>query len=1489
MVEPVQATRSEFAQRATRTFERLQPPEQIEGDPSGSPFVINPAAVAAKGNMPSPPEQVSAPPPPEPIDTSFDPQFLTDYEAGGNLRNLALTIYGEVPIAEALRLRSGGGLAEAVAQPGYFKVKPEISRLMSASGATERQIGWYLLSRGNTSRRNQFVEIYGEPVANAIEQALRKPVDTEATPKRNGILGGAAAVGSDVLDFALNDLVDTIAAGAISGATSLIQSTESLALFASGTKELKVFQDTRITPKSEAEIEFLRGLETPRTIGGKRDTRKDKYALGQALTIDLSRSDYLEFMDTFRPDETPMDNSQLVTDWERLEQEANSHIDTVTGQIGAGIVEFGTTFMVSPSFLKASKWYTQIVNGAVKGAVADNIIYDLGDESVASMLDEYNVPGNELLTLLRTEEDDGVFETRAKIMIEGMIIGGSADGLLHLLKGIRKSAKGDLKGAAEELQKAAEAELTDAQKRAKVYLEKREAAKAETEAKKAEAKVAEGKESDEAAAAVDAAEPGVSGTRTTTRIEFERDKLPDLSDADVENINLTDDFINRGTESGIDSSFLTRIFGENWVDGMLEDAAENLELFQARLFKSIEAINNPVAFDELRAGAAYVFQTVMDADGLDPSQFNKIVRSDPADWSTSDSVNVLAAGMFQQAFTYELQRVVKQIVEFGPATTEASAKQLADLQKRADALKGQLEILAVGKAKMGRNNALALLAFKAEKKATSQRDREIAHARWAKARNLIDAKEEARLIDMALSRAADAKAKAAVARTSARMRKSPIEKFLIWTNANLLANFDTQSLMLISNILRTVNIPLIRFVEGAIDITMSAPRSLASVMTGQGLTTQSKQGLQKLAQSAFYLSATARAMPKAFASGWRFWKTGLSEFNKRTMFDEEGTFAGKSLAEVRSEPAVGGDKPSLQNKAVKAAEHLYRFMGAIDEGFKEIIMTADMQVRARAGEYGEELQAISKVGLPTDAQLREYLSGDTKSDFIDQQRVAKGGRVLDKSSIDLALTSLFQQEAVDGTLNANLNRMFGRQPARTLEEAAKNRTASAIARLLLMRFVSTPLNVMEERFATYLAPLLLANASGVRGLGSEATLKFLAGKFLTDLKSTDPRVASRARAAIVLNSIFFTTGLMQGYALYDSGEEPVVDVELDPKHPQYGKLRIDRGNGYRYVNVMDMEMPYANAYLFGRMAMHIGRRNADPKEALEFSDGMGMLSALFINQTLEKSSLKNITDTISAIVDDKQKGLGRVLVSQVSTAVPLNRLVRSMLMFGNQGEFDGKPTSFLKVMAKQVPVLKPLIGGIMNSERNALGELTPSNSRGLNPFVSRFFKTDDVLEEMARISLSTGVRFDRAVMQTGDVPLHEWETYPGSNQSVFDLMQQAISDGDVKINGRTLREELALQVSAPSYQEVKTEWASIIDQRGYDQQGRKRIVVGGDDVKHPGIKLFRTVLRNYRKEALAHIMRSDKYLPQETKEALIASINFRSGFTIEDINLEDNE
>ena len=78
------------------------------------------------------------------------------------------------------------------------------------------------------------------------------------------------------------------------------------------------------------------------------------------------------------------------------------------------------------------------------------------------------------------------------------------------------------------------------------------------------------------------------------------------------------------------------------------------------------------------------------------------------------------------------------------------------------------------------------------------------------------------------------------------------------------------------------------------------------------------------------------------------------------MFDDKGYYANKTLAEVRKSKA----EDSLDH-GMKAAEHVYRFMGAVDEMFKEIVISSEMathakcwHLRRRADEAGAAGQGL---------------------------------------------------------------------------------------------------------------------------------------------------------------------------------------------------------------------------------------------------------------------------------------------------------------------------------------------------------------------------------------------------------------------------------------------------------------------------------------------------------------------------------------------------
>ena len=114
------------------------------------------------------------------------------------------------------------------------------------------------------------------------------------------------------------------------------------------------------------------------------------------------------------------------------------------------------------------------------------------------------------------------------------------------------------------------------------------------------------------------------------------------------------------------------------------------------------------------------------------------------------------------------------------------------------------------------------------------------------------------------------------------------------------------------------------------------------------------------------------------------------------------------------------------------------------------------------------------------------------------------------------------------------------QPQASLNQGIKKimmgRTTHAMMmRLLFMRFVTTPLNVMEERMATASgSPFLLV--AGKDNNVTDPCFMVTAGKVAIatcrrrwTMASPDMRIRSRTRAILAANSIFTTMGIMSAY------------------------------------------------------------------------------------------------------------------------------------------------------------------------------------------------------------------------------------------------------------------------------------------------------------------------------------------------------------------------
>ena len=85
-----------------------------------------------------------------------------------------------------------------------------------------------------------------------------------------------------------------------------------------------------------------------------------------------------------------------------------------------------------------------------------------------------------------------------------------------------------------------------------------------------------------------------------------------------------------------------------------------------------------------------------------------------------------------------------------------------------------------------------------------------------------------------------------------------------------------------------------------------------------------------------------------------------------------------------------------------------------------------------------------------------------------------------------------------------------------------------------------------------------------------------------------------------------------------------VSLTLIPKSRTYGQHPYPHGTPTvrkGIINTLDMEVPFLNAFVFARMAAEHVKHAQDIEQATEYLDTVGAITAMYLNQTLEKSSL----------------------------------------------------------------------------------------------------------------------------------------------------------------------------------------------------------------------------------------------------------------------------
>ncbi len=167
-------------------------------------------------------------------------------------------------------------------------------------------------------------------------------------------------------------------------------------------------------------------------VGGARDAAQETINFGYDA-VDAA-SNLID--ENAIPDKKP--------DWMEL---PNIETETLAGEITRDVSQFVVGFVGAGKFLKAAKVlqggarWTGLARGAAQGAMADGIAMTPSDERLSNLVEDHPWLQNPISEYLAAGPEDTEAEGRFKNTLEGLALGGLAEGLLHGLKAMKYGAK----------------------------------------------------------------------------------------------------------------------------------------------------------------------------------------------------------------------------------------------------------------------------------------------------------------------------------------------------------------------------------------------------------------------------------------------------------------------------------------------------------------------------------------------------------------------------------------------------------------------------------------------------------------------------------------------------------------------------------------------------------------------------------------------------------------------------------------------------------------------------------------------------------------------------------------------------------------------------------------------------------------------------------------------------------------------------------------
>lgn len=971
--------------------------------------------------------------------------------------------YGEV--TKAIQADMGDDInPDALAV--YYRAKSTENRVLLQSlenqygAATVGRFDTYFDSIAGTD------EISSQAIADPLADKGSRPNDPVEFPEKEpGMLGKVGNVASSVASGAGTLVADTpdiatatVAAVGMRRATFFEKYTEKLFDATLGKREVDVAL-TGVTPEHKAWL-AERGVEVNEGDTSVRMTMSQRNKLTAEWLTDGEAQSQAEMNKLYY--------DKVVTDSE-------AKLDSTVSEMAYHMSDWGTEFALLPGPAKLGKWGMMAAN-AIRGAAANNVIYEEGDETLIMMAEEVlGIPEAEFLEILRTDDEKSPWQNRLAVSIEGMGLDMAADSIFAVVGAMRKVNRGgDASEAVAEANEVISRNIKEATE-ARQFTENEinTAKKAATEVDIPSPAPAE-----VPTTAADLLAPKVS---KVSSVQIKADQMLDtLIEVDL------DDF----TDANIESLSGIRKFSgwSNWDDVAGARIAINEHLTglfdQARKGQTIESMivkTEKIRQKQLKEGAPDWAKMVVTDEATAKAYVNNMI----VEKTISGQINKIADWVNNGRRAAELPDFLKHL-------------EFADPPLRKKAVAAYTSALFEAATVVGKRNQTQI----------SEHARALATQRWIKAGALKEAEDELDAwllaqqksgkvdfedLDIGLKRMVEhadgsiSKVRQMVAHVAegAADKASVLVRF---RNANMLGNHKTMAINAIAEAIGQTEAAIIsRIYQGIVATAKGKPLA----------------GAARIALGATFGVRQFSQLGKSIGNASKLFAEGIGEVSgTASAFDSAGKGIGKTFGEVFSESS--GKFTGTLNVANAG---INRTIAAISEVFSSMAVYQKVQDDALLGNFGEKYRKLAGEGLSLRAMSREEIT----QMFVDTNhpgllvRRTRANNLIDKGAADNAAIVGYREDVeYDGRTDALIGLVR--------RNAYKSRLGAAIFDYM-------------APFAKTIAKISRKNI--LRGV--PAPLWFLSKNFNKRFNSKNPAVRELARAEFALNSTVYSTFFAKGF------------------------------------------------------------------------------------------------------------------------------------------------------------------------------------------------------------------------------------------------------------------------------------------------------------------------------------------------------------------------